>query len=81
MGRLPAKDLKNEINRVRQFDDAELRRLIHTESLTSTPHIAAKHVLEKRERWRRFWSKDIVAWLALVLSIISLLLSLSMLNN
>lgn len=38
--------------------------------------VAAAQELKRRAFWRDFWSKGIVAWLALALSIVSLVVSL-----
>jgi len=54
----------------------ELIELLHTKLSTGDLYIAAKIEYEKRLRRRNFWSKDIVAWLALVFSMGSLLVSI-----
>ena len=62
---------------MREATDEELHRRIGAYVPDSDQFTAAKVELERRERNRTFWRKDIVAWLALALSIVSLLLSIS----
>lgn len=54
----------------------ELLELLHTKVPTGDLYIAAKIQYEKLLRKRNFWSKDIVAWLALVFSLGSLIVSI-----
>jgi hypothetical protein len=56
--------------------DLELLELMHKKTETSDLHIAAKHEYEKRKRKREFWSKNIVAWTALFISLCSLIVSI-----
>ena len=65
-------DFKSAIKKAHSLTDYELHQQVNTKVSTSEDHIAAKAVLEHRERHRRFWSKDLVAWLALFLAIVSL---------
>ena len=61
---------------LRNKTDEELISYIHKNNPWSDLHIAAKAEYEKRIRKRDFWSKGIVAWLALGVSIISLVISI-----
>ena len=54
----------------------DLLELLHTKAQTGDLYIAAKIQYEKLLRKRNFWSKDIVAWLALVFSLGSLIVSI-----
>lgn len=56
--------------------DEELIKLLHTKLPTGDLYIAAKIEYEKRLGKRTFWRKDIVAWLAFGVSIISLVVSI-----
>ena len=56
--------------------DEKLIELLHTKTPTGPLYIAAKIEYDKRVRKRDFWRKDIVAWLALCVSIISLSISI-----
>jgi len=56
--------------------DENLIELLHTKTPTGPLYIAAKIEYDKRVRKRDFWRKDIVAWLALCVSIISLVMSI-----
>ena len=53
----------------------ELHMSVNSKIQMSEEHIAAKLELEHRERNYRFWHQDLVAWLALVLAIFSLVVS------
>jgi hypothetical protein len=67
-------DLKNKT-------DLELRTLIKTKTETSDLHIEATHELERRKDVRTFWRKDIVAWIALLVALGSLVVSIVALNR
>ena len=54
----------------------ELLKIMHKSVETSDLHIEAKHAYNKLLRKKEFWSKNIVAWLALGVSIISLVVSI-----
>ncbi len=56
--------------------EEELIELLQTKTQTSDIYIAAKIQYEKLIRKRNFWSKDIVAWLALAFSLGSLVVSI-----
>lgn len=68
-------DFQVAIRKVRSLPEFELHQLVNTKVPTSEEHIAAKLELERRDRNRRFWRQDLVAWLALVLSVVSLVVS------
>jgi len=68
-------DFNAVIRQARSLPDAELLRRVHSLTPQAEEHIAAKLELERRERKRRFWRQDLVAWLALVLAVISLIVS------
>ena len=61
--------------KARSLDDFELLQQVHSKIPQAEEHIAAKLELERRDRLRRFWRQDLVAWLALALSIIALVVS------
>lgn len=61
-----------EVKKAKSLTDFDLHRAVNTKAPMAEEHIAAKLELEKREQCRRFWRQDLVAWLALGLSIISL---------
>lgn len=63
------------VSEVQAMSDAELARWAELGQF-GFKQVAAKQELSRREFWRDFWSKGIVAWLALVLSIISLAIAL-----
>lgn len=54
----------------------ELIEFLHTKEKTGPLYIAAKIEYDKRIRRRNFWSKDIIAWLALIISLGSFVLSI-----
>ncbi len=59
----------------RSLSDNDLEIIRSTKVNTSMEAIAARVELDRRERRRTFWLRDIVAWIALVLSILSILIS------
>ncbi|MCE5312513.1 MAG: hypothetical protein LLF86_05115 [Nitrospiraceae bacterium] len=61
--------------KMRSLSDVDLN-IIATTKVPCEERSIAQEEIRKRERRRNFWKKDIVAWLALVLSIISLFLGL-----
>jgi hypothetical protein len=60
----------------RSLKDIDLEIIVSTKVPSSQEAIAAKYELARRERRRTFWLRDIVAWVALVLAVISIILSL-----
>jgi len=68
-------DFQSAIRKVRSLPEFELHLLVNTKVPMAEEHIAAKLELDRRYRNRRFWRQDLVAWLALVLSVISLIVS------
>ena len=68
-------DYETAKRKARSLDDFGLLQQVHSKIPQAEEHIAAKLELESRERRRRFWRQDLVAWLALALSIISLVVS------
>lgn len=60
----------------RSLPDVELLRRSSTLVPQAEEHIAAQAEIARRERARSFWRKDIVAWAALLLSILSLIISI-----
>ena len=66
----------NLLREVRTMTDFDLQQVFHTRAQGSPPYIAAKVEIERRARKHAFWRKDIVAWLALGLAIISLVVSI-----
>ena len=59
----------------RSLKDVDLEIIVSTKVPTSQEAIAARVELGRRERRRTFWLRDIVAWIALILSVISIFLS------
>lgn len=55
--------------------DEELLRILEFQPGDSEARVWAKLELEIRKDRRQFWRKDIIAWIALVLSVCSLLLN------
>jgi hypothetical protein len=53
-----------------------LLKIMHKNLETSDLHIEAKHAYNKLQRKREFWSKNIVAWIALAFSLGSLIVSI-----
>ena len=66
---------KAALEKARGLSDFELHMSVNSKTPMSEENIAAKLELERREHNYRFWHQDLVAWLALVLAIISLLVS------
>ena len=64
-----------EVEWARSAADHELERWEHL-GQTGFRQVAAMQELKRRAFWRDFWSKGVVAWLALALSIASLGVSL-----
>jgi hypothetical protein len=65
-------DSKEAELEARKQSDIELRIRVGTKDKSSQSHIFAQQELDRRKRCRSFWRKDIIAWAALALSIISL---------
>ena len=59
----------------RKMTDFELHQMVNTKMPQSELHIAAKVELERRERRHRFLNQYLVAWLALGLAVLSLVVS------
>jgi hypothetical protein len=72
-----ATSLEKLTQEARLLPEVELLRRTSTLIPMAEEHIAARAELARRERARNFWRKDIVAWAALLLAIVSLLVSLS----
>lgn len=68
--------LEEEIQRIKKLPQQELIRITQTRAAYAEDHIAAKNELLRRERSHKFWSQDLVAWLALAVSLLSLVVSL-----
>lgn len=68
-------DFHSAVRKARSLPDFELHLLVNSKVPMAEEHIAAKLELDRRDRNRRFWRQDLVAWLALVLSVISLIVS------
>jgi hypothetical protein len=68
-------DYETAIKKARSLSDFELHQQVNTKVPMAEEHIAAKLELERRERCHRFWRQDLVAWLALILAIISLVVT------
>lgn len=68
-------DFQSAIRKARSLPEYELHLLVNSKIPGAEEHIAAKLELDRRERKRRFWRQDLVAWLALVLSVLSLFVS------
>ena len=68
-------DFQSAIRKARSLPEFELHLLVNTKIPMAEEHIAAKLELDRRDRNRRFWRQDLVAWLALVLSVVSLIVS------
>jgi len=68
-------DFQSAIRKARSLPEFELHLLVNTKIPMAEEHIAAKLELDRRDRNRRFWRQDLVAWLALVLSVVSLIIS------
>jgi len=63
------------IEHARSLKDIDLQIIVSTKTPSSQEAIAAKYELDRRDKRRTFWLRDIVAWIALVLSIIAILIS------
>jgi hypothetical protein len=72
---MSSKDEKAALQKARWLSDFELHMAVNSKIQMSEEHIAAKLELERRDRKHRFWCQDLVAWLALGLAIISLVVS------
>jgi predicted nucleic acid-binding Zn ribbon protein len=59
----------------RSLADNDLEIIVSTKIPMSQEAIAARVELARRERKRTFWRKDIVAWIALALSVVSIVIS------
>ena len=59
----------------RTLKDSDLEIIVSSKVPSSQESIAAKFELARRERRRTFWLRDIVSWIALVISIVSIILS------
>jgi hypothetical protein len=59
----------------RSLSEHDLEIIVSTTRPTSQEAIAARVELARRDRSRTFWRKDIVAWIALALSILSVMLT------
>ena len=70
-------DLQEAQKRARGLSRAELHYELNDHVKISPEHIAARVELDRRERRAAFWGKYFVAWLALGLSVIALVVSLS----
>jgi hypothetical protein len=68
-------DYDAAMRKARSLPDFELHLLVNSKVPMAEEHNAAKLELERRDRSRRFWRQDLVAWLALCLSIVSLVVS------
>lgn len=68
-------DFQSAIRKARSLPEHELHLLANSKVPMAEEHIAAKLELDRRDRNRRFWRQDLVAWLALVLSVVSLIVS------
>lgn len=68
-------DFQSAIRKARSLPEYELHLLVNSKVPMAEEHIAAKLELDRRDRNRRFWRQDLVAWLALALSIVSLIVS------
>jgi|GEM_PF-2051663 len=56
--------------------EQQLRELIGSQKPGTDFRVACEIELEKRRRRREFWRRDIVAWIALAIALISLLIRL-----
>ena len=72
---MTSKNEKAALEKARGLSDFELHMAVNSKIQMSEEHITAKLELERRERKYRFWRQDLVAWLALGLAIISLVVS------
>ena len=61
---------------VSKYPDQNLMAVVMADNASLSDRAACRLELEKR-KWRKdFWSKGIVAWIALVLSVVSIILNL-----
>jgi hypothetical protein len=58
------------------MSDFELAKWAHSSMLGSFKQIAASEELERRKFWRHFFTHGIVSWIAIVISLISLVISI-----
>lgn len=56
-----------------KYPDLNLVRVLRADKAKLIDRAAAEVELERRRRWRDFWSKGIVAWIALAMALISLI--------
>ena len=68
-------DYETATKNARSLTDFDLHLHVDTLLRGNVEHITAKLELERRQRSRRFWRQDLVAWLALVLAILSLVVT------
>ena len=66
--------LEEQAAHSRELSDIELERVLATKISTSHAAIAARAEIARRERKRTFWRKDIVAWIALVVTVVSIVI-------
>ena len=64
------------VTHARSLKDIDLEIIASTKIPSSQEAIAAKYELARRERRRTFFLRDIVAWIALLLSVISIIIAL-----
>lgn len=57
------------------YSDEELAKILQNQRENSEAFLFAKLTIEKRRDRRQFWRKDIIAWIALILSTCSLILN------
>lgn len=62
-------------NKFDTYSDEELAKIIQIHPENSEAFLLAKLTIEKRIDRKQFWRKDIISWVALILSICSLLLN------
>ena len=62
----------------RELPDIELYTLRDGRQGWSDISAGARVELERRDFWRKFWTHGLVAWLALVVSIIALVCSIAL---
>lgn len=75
MARMKKKQIDPVVAEVKGMTDTELARWAKL-GQAGFKQVAAELGLARRQYWRDFWVRGIVSWIALLLSIISLIVSL-----
>ena len=69
-------DIDPLVSEVRAMSDFEVAKWAQSSMKGSFKQVAATEELERRKFWRHFFTHGIVAWIALIISLISLVISI-----